>query len=67
MNLITPRVIRQTNILSERTFAVDDEYGCCFSKSGHILCKSRLKCCMYITGISFLVARVVIVHYFDES
>ena len=35
-----------------------------FSKSGHVLCKSRLKCCMYITGISFLVSRVVIVHYF---
>ena len=36
-----------------------------FSKSGHVLCKSRLKCCMYITGILFLVLRVVIdlVHY----
>ena len=34
------------------------------SKSGHVLCKSRLKGCMYITGIWFLVSRVVIIHYF---
>ena len=56
-NLIT-RVIRQTNTSSERKFSVDYEYGCCLSKSGHVLCKSRLKGCMYITGIWFLFSRV---------
>ena len=57
LNLIT-RVIRQTNTSSERKFSVDYEYGCCLSKSGHVLCKSRLKGCMYITGIWFLFSRV---------
>ena len=33
-------------------------------QSGHVVSKSRLKFYMYITGIWFLVSRVVIVHYF---
>ena len=59
MNLINPRVTRQTNTSSERIFSVDCKYRCfVIYKSGHVLHQSRLKWSMHIT-VFFVVYLVL--------